>query len=65
MKKLVNPRAESVRLTLSDGSERLVPAWGIAVLPDQGLDGQPINVIRSEVLPTSAAHEETKPSRAA
>jgi hypothetical protein len=30
---LVNPRPESLRLRLSDGSERVVPPWGVAVVP--------------------------------
>ena len=34
MSTYVNPRPQSVRLVLSDGSERTVRAWGLAFLPD-------------------------------
>jgi hypothetical protein len=42
---LVNPRPEAVRLVLSDGSERIVAPWGLAVLPDASSDGLPLEVI--------------------
>ena len=34
MSTYVNPRPQPVRLVLSDGSERTVGAWGLALLPD-------------------------------
>jgi hypothetical protein len=34
MSTYVNPRPQSVRLVLSDGSERSVGAWGLAFLPE-------------------------------
>jgi hypothetical protein len=42
---VVNPRPEAVRLILSDGTERVVAAWGLAVLPRSDADGQPIEVV--------------------
>jgi hypothetical protein len=47
---LVNPRPEAVRLILSDGSERVVAAWGLAVLPRLDADGQPIEVVQALLL---------------
>ena len=47
---LVNPRPEAVRVLLSDGSERVVPPWGIAVLPRSSEDGQPIAVLQALLL---------------
>lgn len=47
---LVNPRPEAVRLVLSDGSERIVAPWGLAVLPDAANDGLPLEVIAAFVL---------------
>jgi hypothetical protein len=34
MSTYVNPRPQSVRLVLSDGSGRTIRAWGLAFLPD-------------------------------
>lgn len=47
---LVNPRPEAVRLLLSDGSERVVPPWGVAVVPRSSRDGQPIAVLQALLL---------------
>jgi hypothetical protein len=47
---LVNPRPQAVRLLLSDGSERIVPPWGLAILPRSGGDGQPLSIVQAFVL---------------
>jgi hypothetical protein len=47
---LVNPRPEAVRLVLSDGSERIVAPWGLAVLPDSADDGLPLQVMAAFLL---------------
>jgi hypothetical protein len=47
---VVNPRPEAVRLILSDGSERVVAPWGLAVLPRTDADGQPIEVVLALLL---------------
>jgi hypothetical protein len=47
---LVNPRPEAVRLILSDGSERVVAAWGLTVLPRLDADGQPMRVVQALLL---------------
>ena len=47
---LVNPRPEALRLVLSDGSERVVPPWGIAVLPRSSAHGQPVDILQALVL---------------
>jgi hypothetical protein len=49
-KALVNPRPQAVRLILSDGTERVIAPWGLAVVPRTDSDGQPIEVIRALVL---------------
>ena len=61
MTTLVNPRPQAVRLVLSDGSERLLHAWGLAVLPETGADGQPLRVERSEYLSDTEAEREPTP----
>ena len=48
MTTLVNPRPQAVRLILSDGTDRLLHAWGLAVLPQTGADGQPLRVVGTE-----------------
>jgi hypothetical protein len=50
MKTLVNPQSMTIRLHLSDGSERVVPAWSIVVLPDHDADGQPLTVVSQEAV---------------
>jgi hypothetical protein len=47
---LVNPRAEAVRLRLSDGSERIVPPWGVAVVPRSAVNGQAIAILSASLL---------------
>jgi hypothetical protein len=47
---LVNPRPQAVRLVLSDGSERIVPPWGLAILPRSGVDGQPLSIVQAFAL---------------
>jgi hypothetical protein len=47
---LVNPRPQAVRLILSDGTERVVAPWGLAVLPRSGPRGQRIDVVKAFVL---------------
>jgi hypothetical protein len=44
---LVNPRPQAIRLILSDGSERVVPAWGLTVLPRSDAAGHPIEVVQA------------------
>jgi hypothetical protein len=39
-----------VRLLLSDGSERVVPPWGLTLLPRSAADGQPIVVLAARLL---------------
>jgi hypothetical protein len=50
LRTLVNPRPEALRLVLSDGSERIVGPWGLAVLPSSAEDGQPLQVIGAFLL---------------
>jgi hypothetical protein len=47
---LANPRPEAVRVLLSDGSERVVPPWGLTLLPHAAADGQPIVVLAARLL---------------
>jgi hypothetical protein len=47
---LVNPRPESVRLILSDGTERVIAPWGLTVLPRSGIDGQPVDIVQAFLL---------------
>jgi hypothetical protein len=47
---LVNPRPEAVRLILSDGSERVVPPWGLAIVPRSNAAGQRIEIILTLLL---------------
>src|SRR5438270_8797711 len=47
---LVNPGPRAVRLLLSDGSERIVASWGLAVVPRSAEDGQPIEILEAFVL---------------
>jgi hypothetical protein len=47
---LVNPGPRAVRLVLSDGSERIVGPWGLAVVPRAAEDGQPVEVLEAFVL---------------
>lgn len=47
---LVNPRPQAVRLILSDGTERIIAPWGLAVIPCADADGQSIEVIRAFVM---------------
>jgi hypothetical protein len=47
---LVNPRPEAVRLILSDGSERVVPPWGLAIVPRSNAVGQRIEIILALLL---------------
>lgn len=49
MKTLVNPRGDAVRLVFSDGSERQVSAWGIALVPEHDAAGRPLTVVRTEL----------------
>lgn len=60
MRTLINPRGEAVRLILSDGTERIVPAWGIAIVPESGRDGRPLTVVRSEHHAMAGAEPERK-----
>ena len=41
---LVNPRPEAVRVVLSDGSERVIAPWGLAIVPRYGAAGEPIEI---------------------
>jgi hypothetical protein len=34
-----------VRLILTDGTERIIGAWGLTVLPKLGVDGHPLEVV--------------------
>jgi hypothetical protein len=47
---LVNPRPEAVRLILSDGTERVVAPWGVAVMPRSDSNGRPVEVKAAFVL---------------
>jgi hypothetical protein len=47
---LTNPRPQSIRLLLSDGSERIVGPWGLAVLAEYNRLGQLLEVISAELL---------------
>jgi hypothetical protein len=47
---LVNPRPQALRLLLSDGTTRVVPPWGLTILPRIGADGEPIQVVEACVL---------------
>ncbi len=58
---LVNPRPQAVRLTLSDGTDRLLHAWGLAVLPESGADGHPLRVVRTEYVGDAEAQREPTP----
>jgi hypothetical protein len=51
---LTNPRSQSIRLLLSDGSERIVGPWGLAVLADYNRLGQRLEVISAELLGASS-----------
>jgi hypothetical protein len=42
---LVNPRPQAVRLVLSDGTQRVVGAWSLALLPERAADGRPLEVV--------------------
>lgn len=48
MATFVNSRPHAVRLVLSDSSERVVRAWGLAVVPAADAAGRPLEVVRSE-----------------
>ena len=50
MATFVNSRPHAVRLILSDTSERVVGAWGLAVVPATDAAGRPLEVVRSEYL---------------
>jgi hypothetical protein len=47
---LTNPRLQSIRLLLSDGSARIVGPWGLAVLADHNRLGQRLEVISADLL---------------
>ena len=61
MTTLVNPRPQAVRLMLSDGTDRLLHAWGLTVLPEADADGQPLRVVRTEYV--GDAEAERRPTR--
>lgn len=42
---MVNQRPEAIRLILSNGTERVVAPWGLAVLPRVDADGQPVEIL--------------------
>jgi hypothetical protein len=46
---LTNPRSEAIRLTLSDGSARIVGPYGLAVLAEYNRLGQRLEVISAEL----------------
>jgi hypothetical protein len=47
---LVNPRPQAVRLVLSDGSVRLVPPWGLTVVPRADDEGRQIEVLEAMLI---------------
>jgi hypothetical protein len=47
---LVNPGPRAVRLVLSDGSERIVGPWGLAIVPRSAEDGKPVEILEVFVL---------------
>ena len=49
MAMLTNPRRHSIKLTLSDGSERIIGPWGLAVLPDYDQRGQRLEITATEI----------------
>ena len=49
MMMLSNPSAHAIRLTLSNGSVRIVGPWGLAVLPDYSAAGVPIEVTSADL----------------
>jgi hypothetical protein len=51
---LVNPRPHTVRLVLSDGSERISGPWGIVVLPLFASDGSPLEIVLAELVTSQA-----------
>lgn len=57
MPTLVNPRPQPARLHLSDGSERIVHAWGLVILPEWAKDGEPLGVLRAELLSDQQARQ--------
>ena len=53
-KTLVNPLPESVRLVLSDGTERVIGPWGVAIVPRQASDGRAVQVLVAELVASSS-----------
>ena len=51
---LTNSRSQSIRLLLSDGSERIVGPWGLAVLADVNRLGQRLEIISARLLDASS-----------
>ncbi len=51
---LTNPRSQSIRLLLSDRSERIVGPWGLAVLGEYNRLGQRLEVISAELVNASS-----------
>jgi hypothetical protein len=49
---LVNPRPEPVLLRLSDGTQRTVGPWGLAILPRTTPGGAPLEVVEAQILLT-------------
>jgi hypothetical protein len=47
---LSNPRSQSIRLRLSDGSARVVGPFGLAVLAEHNRLGQRLEVISAEFI---------------
>ncbi len=47
---LVNGRAEWVRVTLSDGTERTVKPWSLLSIDAIGTDGMPLQVAHAECI---------------
>ena len=45
---IVNPRPQTVRLVLSDGTERIIGPWGVALLPLFASDRTPLDVLLAE-----------------
>lgn len=48
MTMLSNPRPHAIRLTLSDGSVRLIGPWGVAMLPESSQRGERLEITTAE-----------------
>ncbi len=52
MTMLSNPQPHALRLTLSNGSVRVVGPWGLLMLPEYGERGVRLEVTAAEIVPT-------------